>query len=38
MKILIITNLFDDYVIGGYELGCQQFAKFCCENGHHVTV
>ena len=38
MQILIITNLFVEFKIGGYEIGCCNFVKYCEELGYHITV
>lgn len=38
MKILIVSNYYPPYIIGGYELGCHEVAKALRERGHAVKV
>ena len=38
MKILVITNLFPPYAIGGYELNCADTARELAKAGHRVYV
>ena len=38
MKILIITNLFPPYVLGGYEILCGQVCKLLADKGHSISV
>jgi len=38
MRILILTNFYPPYFIGGYELGCAEMAEALRHSGHHVDV
>lgn len=38
MRILIISNLYPPYYLGGYELRCKQICDGLVERGHVVTV
>jgi len=38
MKILIISNLFPPYVLGGYEILCGQVCKLLADKGHSISV
>ena len=38
MKILIITNLYPPYTIGGYELACYDVAEGLRQKGHEVFI
>ena len=38
MKILVISNLFPPYTVGGYEIRCSEFVKKLGENGYDVVV
>jgi glycosyltransferase involved in cell wall biosynthesis len=38
MKILIVTNLYPPYYLGGYELHCAQVAEALHRSGHEVSV
>lgn len=38
MKILVISNLYAPYILGGYEILCGQVVDFLREKGHIVTV
>ncbi|MCF7953855.1 MAG: glycosyltransferase family 4 protein [Spirochaetales bacterium] len=38
MKILVISNLFAPYILGGYEILCGQVVDFLRKKGHTVTV
>lgn len=38
MNILVITNFFPPYIIGGYELLCQDVANSLKERGHTITI
>lgn len=38
MKILVITNLYPPFYIGGYEIGCSNVVKGLRRRGHDVTV
>jgi glycosyltransferase involved in cell wall biosynthesis len=38
MRILVISNLYPPYFMGGYELGCQDVVDGLRQRGHEVTV
>ena len=38
MKILIITNLYPPYVLGGYEILCGQVVHSLLQLGHSITI
>ena len=38
MRILVISNLYPPYNVGGYEIRCQQTAKYLESKGHDVHV
>lgn len=38
MKILILSNLYPPYQIGGYEIGCRNIVEGLRERGHEVLV
>jgi len=38
MKILIISNYYPPYYIGGYELACLKTALFLKQHGHEVSI
>ena len=38
MKILIISNLYPPYILGGYEILCAQVVQYLKERGHIVHV
>ena len=38
MKILVISNVYPPYFIGGYELGCQEVVEALKARGHEVKV
>jgi glycogen synthase len=38
MKILIISNLYPPYILGGYEILCAQVVQYLQERGHMVHV
>ncbi len=38
MRILVISNLYPPYYIGGYELGCQQVVEALKQQGHEIKV
>lgn len=38
MRILVISNLYPPYYIGGYELGCKDVVDALKERGHEVHV
>lgn len=38
MKILVISNLYPPYYLGGYELGCKNVVDGLIEKGHEVFV
>ena len=38
MKILVVTNLFPPYVLGGYEILCGQVCERLVQRGHRLTV
>jgi glycogen(starch) synthase len=38
MKILIVSNLYPPYYVGGYELRCSQVAEYLHAAGHQVRV
>jgi len=38
MKILVISNYYPPYYLGGYELACFDTVKFLKQKGHDVTV
>lgn len=38
MKILVLSNLYPPYVLGGYEILCGQVTEHLRERGHDITV
>lgn len=38
MKILVVSNIYPPYFVGGYELGCCNLVKAFIERGHDVQV
>lgn len=38
MKILVVSNLYPPYFLGGYELGCSNVATELARRGHEVQV
>ncbi len=38
MRILVISNIYPPYFIGGYELGCSNMVRALSEAGHEVRV
>ncbi|MFQ5772284.1 MAG: hypothetical protein ACE5HX_17245, partial [bacterium] len=38
MRILVISNLYPPYFVGGYELGCRDVVDGLKARGHHVKV
>lgn len=38
MRILIVSNLYPPYYVGGYELRCALAAEGLCDAGHNVRV
>ena len=38
MKILVISNLYPPFYLGGYELGCKKVVEGLKQNGHEVYV
>ena len=38
MNILIITNLYPPYVLGGYEILCGQVVHSLLQHGHRITI
>jgi glycosyltransferase involved in cell wall biosynthesis len=38
MKILVISNLYPPFFMGGYELGCQDVVEGLKKRGHEVSV
>jgi len=38
MKILIISNLYPPYILGGYEILCAQVVGYLEERGHEVKI
>ncbi|MCP4108879.1 MAG: glycosyltransferase family 4 protein [Desulfobacteraceae bacterium] len=38
MKILVVSNLYPPYFVGGYELGCREVVEGLKEKGHKVRV
>lgn len=38
MKVLIVTNLYPPYLLGGYEIRCAQVAEALCQRGHEVRI
>ena len=38
MKILVVSNLYPPYFVGGYELGCRNLVEAFIERGHEVQV
>lgn len=38
MRILIISNLYPPYYVGGYELGCYEAVEWLKASGHQVEV
>jgi glycosyltransferase involved in cell wall biosynthesis len=38
MKILIISNLYPPYVLGGYEILCGQVVQYLKDRGHQIQV
>lgn len=38
MRILVISNLYPPYVLGGYEILCDQVCRELCRRGHEVVV
>lgn len=38
MKILIISNLYPPYSIGGYEIGCKDVTEALVVRGHEVSI
>lgn len=38
MRILVVTNLYPPYFIGGYEIGCNQAVDALMRKGHDVVV
>lgn len=38
MKILVLTNLYPPYVIGGYEIGCRDVVDELQRRGHEIRV
>jgi len=38
MRILVLTNFYPPYYIGGYELACQDVVESLKRHGHHLSV
>lgn len=38
MKILVVSNIYPPYFVGGYELGCRNLVEAFIERGHEVQV
>ena len=38
MKILVVSNFYPPYHIGGYELACRDIVEALCSRGHEVLV
>jgi glycogen synthase len=38
MRILVVSNLYPPFVIGGYEINCSNVVKALRQRGHDVTV
>jgi glycosyltransferase involved in cell wall biosynthesis len=38
MRILVLSNLYPPYFIGGYELGCRDIVEGLAERGHELVV
>ncbi len=38
MKILVVSNIYPPYFVGGYELGCRNIVEAFIERGHEVQV
>lgn len=38
MKLLIVSNLYPPYIMGGYELGCARVAAALRQRGHQIKV
>ena len=38
MKILVVSNLYPPYYIGGYEIGCQNFVNYIQKNTNNSTL
>ncbi len=37
-KILIVSNLYPPHFLGGYEIGCGQFADYMIQKGYEVKI
>jgi len=38
VKILVVSNIYPPYFVGGYELGCRNLVEAFIERGHEVQV
>ncbi|BCS53764.1 glycosyltransferase [Geobacter sp. SVR] len=38
MKVLVVSNIYPPYFVGGYELGCCNLVEALIERGHEVRV
>ncbi len=38
MKILVISDLYPPYQVGGYEINCKDSVEALVDRGHEITV